>query len=395
MADDEKLLTSYEAAAQLELNRSTLQRMVKDGKIAVARRGPRGMLMFSPEEVERVRAKRERDQEAPAVQKQRPTRARAVEMAEEALANQLLDQFGSGVFDRRYEPVVRWSVDETSKGAPGTPVLFLSDIHYGERVDPEQVLQSNEFSRETCKRRVQKVFEMAVTLLKTHLARPEYPGIVLLLGGDMINGALHEDSAFSDEVPPLLQAMEIADLVADGVAFLTQEFPRVEIRGVPGNHGRLTRRSWAKFYAATNLDWLSYKLLERSVSSLENVECHFPPVRDMNFTVAGRRYRMTHGDQFRGGDGIIGPLGPVTRGDVRKRHAAALMPEGLGVTYDTLLVGHFHQLMMLPRLIMNGSVKGFDEFALSINVPFEPPQQALWTVHPKHGHTWYLPVLCD
>lgn len=89
-----------------------------------------------------------------------------------------------------------------------------------------------------------------------------------------------------------------------------------------------------------------------------------------------------------------GMLTHNTRGDVRKRHSAMLMPGG-AQTYDTLLVGHFHQLLMLPRLIMNGSVKGYDEYALGINVPYEPPQQALWMVHPAHGHTWYLPVLCD
>ena len=63
--------------------------------------------------------------------------------------------------------------------------------------------------------------------------------------------------------------------------------------------------------------------------------------------------------------------------------------------YDTMLCGHFHTLMSLSRLIVNGSVKGYDEYAMSINCPWEPPQQALWTVHPKHGHTWFMPVMCD
>lgn len=71
-----------------------------------------------------------------------------------------------------------------------------------------------------------------------------------------------------------------------------------------------------------------------------------------------------------------------------------MMP-GQPETYDTMICGHFHTLLMLPRLIVNGSLKGYDEFALSINAPWEPPQQALWCVHPKHGHTWYMPVVCD
>lgn len=29
-------------------------------------------------------------------------------------------------------------------------------------------------------------------------------------------------------------------------------------------------------------------------------------------------YLLTHGDQFRGGDGVIGALGPIIRGDHKK-----------------------------------------------------------------------------
>lgn len=325
----------------------------------------------------------------------RPTRARTIEKAEEALAERVIERFGVEAMNRTYQPVVKWATDVSSPKSPGIPMLFISDVHYGEVVDPQQVLFSNAFSSDICARRLKHTFEQAVTLLKMHLAAPQYDGIVLVLGGDMINGGLHEDSAFSDESTPLVQAIEIARLLSDGVAFLADEFPKVDIYCVPGNHGRLTRRSWAKFYAQTNLDWLAYVMLKDYCRDLPNVEVHAPPVRDLTFEVAGRRYRLSHGDQFRGGDGIIGPLGPVTRGDVRKRHSASLMPAWADATYDTLLVGHFHQLLMLTRLIMNGSVKGFDEFALSINVPYEPPQQALWTVHPDHGHTWYMPVLCD
>lgn len=319
---------------------------------------------------------------------------RAAKIAgEEALRDKVLERYGAEALSARYDPVVRWSVN-TDPSSPGVPHLMLSDIHYGEVVDPEQVFGSNEFNREVCKRRVEHTVQKAVELLKIHLAKPDYPGIVLVLGGDLISGELHEELMATDEVPPLVQAMEIARILADCVAFLAEEFKQVDIYCVAGNHGRTTRRTWTKFTAWRNLDWLAYQLIREFTSGLQNVKISAPNARDVTFTVAGHRYRLTHGDQFKGGDGIIGPLGPVTRGDVRKRVTASLMP-GQPEGYDTLLCGHFHQLIMLPRQIMNGSVKGFDEFALSFNFPWEPPQQALWTVHPKYGQTWYMPVLCD
>ncbi|KKL85281.1 hypothetical protein LCGC14_1956250, partial [marine sediment metagenome] len=231
-------------------------------------------------------------------------------------------------------------------------------------------------------------------LLKVHFAKPDYSGIVLVLGGDLISGNLHEELIDTDEASPLVQTYEIAQIIANGVKFLSDEFPQVSVYCVAGNHGRTTRKPRTKFYAQFNLDWMAYKMIGDYTKNLGNVKLWAPNSRDLNFEVSGHRYRLTHGDQFRGGDGIIGPIGPVARGDYKKRVTASLMP-GAPEAYDTMIYGHFHQYITLPRFIGNGSVKGYDEFAMSCNFPWEPPQQALWTVHPKHGHTWHMPVLCD
>jgi uncharacterized ParB-like nuclease family protein len=316
------------------------------------------------------------------------------ELGEEALKESFKEQFGLDVFNQPFAPIVPWSMNDNIPGAPGSPMLFISDIHYGETVDPAQVFYTNEYNCEIAKRRLEHTFEMAVTLLKQHLAHPEYPGITLVLGGDMISGSLHEDIAVSDEIRPIDQAFEVAGLIAEGVEFLAREFPMVSVYGVPGNHGRVTRKPWAKFYAQQNLDWAAYKAVRLGCAKLDNVAFNFPASRDVTFTVANRSFRLTHGDQFRGGDGVIGAIGPIVRGDMKKRVTASLMP-GQPEQYDTLLCGHFHQSVMMPRVIVNGSVKGYDEFALGINVPWEPPQQALWVVHPRHGIVWYMPVMCD
>ena len=65
----------------------------------------------------------------------------------------------------------------------------------------------------------------------------------------------------------------------------------------------------------------------------------------------------------------------------------------VGQEYDCLLMGHFHTHTQLTKLIINGSLKGYDEYASSGNFPFEKPQQALWITHPKHGVTFRMPVV--
>ena len=88
---------------------------------------------------------------------------------------------------------------------------------------------------------------------------------------------------------------------------------------------------------------------------------------------------------------MIGALGPIIRGDHKKRSRNAQVDR----PYDTMLLGHWHQLIQLQRLIVNGSLKGYDEYASQNNFSYEIPRQALWFTHPKHGITISMPVNVD
>jgi hypothetical protein len=43
----------------------------------------------------------------------------------------------------------------------------------------------------------------------------------------------------------------------------------------------------------------------------------------------------------------------------------------------------------------NGSLKGYDEYAYRMNLPYQAPMQALWVTHPEKGVTFQMPVLAD
>lgn len=90
-------------------------------------------------------------------------------------------------------------------------------------------------------------------------------------------------------------------------------------------------------------------------------------------------------------DFVIGALGPIIRGDHKKRSRASQIDMG----YDVLMIGHFHQLIQQQRLIVNGSLKGYDEYAYSNNFGFERARQALWITHPEHGITFNMAVNVD
>ncbi len=204
-----------------------------------------------------------------------------------------------------------------------------------------------------------------------------------------MSGNIHEELAATNEAEIGPVVLELADLITWSVTQFKEAFGKVYVPCVIGNHGRMTVKPRHKNAAFTSFDWLAYQLASRSFVADPAVTFNIPSGADAAWRVYGHRFLMTHGAQFRGGDGLIGPLGPVTRGDHKKRARNAQ----IGAAYDTMLIGHFHQLRMDSRVVMNGSLKGYDEFASDGNFSFEPPKQALFVTHPEYGITFSFPVM--
>lgn len=275
--------------------------------------------------------------------------------------------------------------------APGVPTLFVSDLHWGEVVHPSQINGVNRYNLEIARRRLAAMAERAVRLLKIIDPKLGYPGIVVALGGDMISGNIHDELTASNEINSMPAVLDLFSQLAGLLKGLADKFGRVFVPCVTGNHGRDTRKIWSKDRHHTSFDWLLYCFLAKHFEGDKRISFLIPDGPDAYFRIYGHRYLLTHGDQFRGGDGMIGALGPIIRGDHKKRGRNAQ----IGMDYDTMLLGHWHQYIHLNRLIVNGSLKGMDEYAYSSNFPFEPPQQALWITHPKHGITFRMPVNLD
>lgn len=285
--------------------------------------------------------------------------------------------------------VPQWVLSPPKRGdITGVPSLFASDWHWSERVFPEQINGVNEYNLEVAHRRARQLISKTVDLLKHHMVNPSYPGIVFILGGDLLSGDLHEELSETNEVPGMPALLDLFGVLTWCIATLADEFGAVFIPCVTGNHGRNTRKPRAKHRNYSNFDWLLYQFLAKRFELDKRVRFLIPDGSDAHYSVLGHRYLLTHGDQFRGGGGIAGPLMTIVRGDHKKRSRNAQ----IDMEYDTLLMGHWHQLIQLDRVIVNGSLKGLDEYAYVGNFGFEVPQQALWITHPEHGITFSMPV---
>jgi hypothetical protein len=272
----------------------------------------------------------------------------------------------------------------------GVPTLFASDWHWGEVVRPGEIGGVNEYNLAIAHKRAETMLAVTIELLTKHLSSARYPGICLILGGDMLSGDIHDELKETNEEPTTVVWLDLLGVLTKVIETLQKQFGKVFVVGVTGNHGRMTHKPRAKRRNHSNWDWLLYQVLRRNLES-DKVSFLIPDGPDALFRLYHQRYMLTHGDQFRGGDGIIGPLGPITRGDIKKRSKQSQIQAG----YDTILMGHWHQLIQLDSIIVNGSLKGYDEYAASNNFKFESPRQALWITHPEHGITFSMPVYVD
>ena len=270
----------------------------------------------------------------------------------------------------------------------GVPTLFASDWHFAEVVRPAEIGGINEYNVEIAKDRARTFITVAIELLRKHIQGGKYPGVVFILGGDMLSGDIHEELSETNEMPTMPALLELVGVLSWCIRTLADEFGAVFVPCVTGNHGRTSRKPRAKRRNHTNFDWLLYQMLAKVFESDRRVTFLIPEGPDAYYKIFGTRYLLTHGDQFRGGDGMIGALGPIARGDKKKRARNVQTDK----SFDVMLLGHWHQYIHMNRFIVNGTLKGYDEYADANNFDVEPAQQALWITHPQHGITFRMPV---
>jgi len=286
-----------------------------------------------------------------------------------------------------------WTVREGRAGARGVPATIWSDFHYGEVVRMPGI---NTYDKRVAARRIKHLAETTVDLAFNHMgrARISYPGCVVALGGDMLGGDIHEELMKTNDRTTQQSIEDLTDLICGGLELMATSFGKLFVPCVVGNHGRSTKKMQMKQRVFTSHEWNVYCNVARHFRKSKHVQFAIPETADCPFNIFGHRYLLTHGDSLgtKGGDGIIGALGPIMRGTLKTHRSEAQ----IGRDFDTLLIGHWHQYITLPGLIVNNSLKGYDEYAhLVLRAPYSRPSQALWFTHPEHGITAHWQVYLE
>lgn len=314
---------------------------------------------------------------------------RVRELEQKMVVTDALGDLFTGLSGARLQPP-RWLAPKRTNKSKERAIActLFSDLHLDEVVRPEELNWVNGYNREIAVARMRRYFENLIKLCRDYINGIRLDGLVLALGGDMLSGNIHEELKETNEAPILDSILFWSEQIAAGINMLRELDVQIYIPCVVGNHGRMTRKPRAKFRALDNFDWMLYHILAREFRHDTAISFDIPEEADHRFMVYQTKFQLTHGDQFRGGSGIAGMLSPLMLGDHRKRKREA----ATGQPYDYLLMGHWHQLAHVRGLVINGSLKGYDEYAAISNFDFEPPQQAFWLVDPKWGKTIDAPV---
>jgi len=286
----------------------------------------------------------------------------------------------------------RWEITpQKTKGHPGLVVAQFTDAHFDEVVEPQEIFDLNAYNREIALIRFRRWTEKVVTVPRDYFAGVQIEGLVILSTGDVLSGDIHAELKESNEDALLASLLFWVEQILASMELLGTEYGgRVSVHAVVGNHGRTTIKPVFKGRAHSNVEWLLWSVVrDRLADRKSNVRVEVSDSMDLNVPLYGRNHLLTHGDQFKGGSGISGSFAPLALGTHRKgqRQAVAQMP------MDLMVIGHLHQYLDLPGVIMGGSMKGYDEFAFGLNLRPEPARQALWLTTPEYGKTMTMPIL--
>lgn len=267
------------------------------------------------------------------------------------------------------------------------PVLLVSDVHYGENVNPREVPDGNCYSPRVSDERWDRLINNTIlkTRTKSKLKCKKSKGIVVCFLGDDISGDIHDELKETNFQTPIDACMSVAQQKIKMLKAFEQEFGKVWAISVMGNHGRTNKKPQSKGVGEHNYDTLITAIVQKQLEDNKNITFYTPKSGEAYFELNGYNFLATHGDRIgsRGGQGFIGCSATIARGQHKTRQAYSQIKKPI----DWLLIGHFHTPILLEHTIANGTLVGYSQYARDLKIEPSYPSQTLFYVDKTYGVT--------
>lgn len=270
-------------------------------------------------------------------------------------------------------------------------IALASDWHYEEHVSSESVMGLNEFNQIVAKRRATAFFSNIQKIISHQKKNYNIQHMILGLLGDFIGGWIHDELMQTNELSPMSAMQECKSVIVSGLKYLYEELEvdKITVVCVVGNHGRTTKKSQFANSTDVNYEYFMYKDIQSICGMMgmdDKIEFVIPKAELALLEVAGKRLLFTHGTQIKFGGGIGGLMVPLNRWIAQMNKT---------VQFDMCFIGHFHQSIFNKRVMVNGSIKGYDAYAIGKGLEFERPQQSLILLDSKYDFCLYTPIFVD
>lgn len=274
------------------------------------------------------------------------------------------------------------------------PTLMCSDEHWGEFVNSKQINNMNEYSTEIARKRYNNIINNFLDITNNHLNNVDKERMVLVLGGDNISGDIHGELALTNDCTTMEAVYDYVEHKVKGIrSLLDAGYKQIFIPCVSGNHDRNTHKIHHKNRLETSFAFIVYRFLQKIFADDKRIIFSIAKGQDCLYKVHNHKMLLTHGDCFKGGNGIGGITVPILRG----MHKKLASYNAMGDAFDSMIIGHFHQFTSINngQVIINGTLKGFDEYSMAMGFGYQPPSQAFWLTHPERGITIQLPIYAN
>lgn len=271
------------------------------------------------------------------------------------------------------------------KGSEATAIWIASDWHVGEKVTMGQTNGLNEYTPTIAKSRAEAFFKNGLRLTDLSAKDVQIKTIVLALLGDFITGHLHLDAVETNYLAPVEETIFAQNLIISGIEYILKNSDYELI--VPchsGNHGRTTKFSHFGSENGHSLEYFMYRSIANYFRNEKRVKIIIPEGSHSYLDIYGYVIRFLHGHDVKFGGGVGGITIPINKAIAQWDKARP--------AYISCL-GHFHQRLDGGSFMANGSLIGYNAFALSIKASAENPAQQFFLIDKNRGKTLVAPLL--
>ena len=255
---------------------------------------------------------------------------------------------------------------------------MLSDLHIGEVVSEAETGGIGRYDMTIFRYRLEYLAHKIHKLVRAH--QPHVVKLNVACLGDNISGMIHEELAETNDGNSVDMMLAASHLLAQFLLDMLHTFEEIETWWITGNHGRTGKRYRFK-QRYLNWDYVIAQHVRALLRNEKRIKFTIPRSFWTIMEIRGHRILAIHGDQIRSWQSI--PFYGMQRAMAELQ---ALLKRGGG--FDVMVMGHFHNVGMLDRagdleLIVNGSMKGADEFSLGAIFQGTGPKQLFMGVHPR------------